>query len=52
MDNAGYKRDSNDEHYTDNVYDFLHVNDIFKEISEINKQESALGFVDALGNRT
>lgn len=50
MDSAGYKRDKNGEHWADDVYKFLGVNDMVSDMSDAKRVAKAQGWLDDAGN--
>ena len=50
MDAAGYKRDSNGEHYADDVYDYFNITQLRRERADINTQKQEAGVTYSSGN--
>lgn len=50
MDAMGYKRDSNGEHYADDVYEYFDITQLRRERVDINTQKQEAGVIDSSGN--
>lgn len=50
MDDAGYKRDSNGEHYADDVYKYFNITQLRRERLDVNTQKQEAGVINSSGD--